>query len=168
MKLLYEATKWLDHVTQFPMRRRITNNSDGTSDVVRAEGSIIQQGTPRNAKNYNNMETGILANSIYNSFLVQWILQLQRASEEVKGEYGTVSIVNTNKYPFDSPSKTVSITEKCSNLQYNVEVEVVESDGNVERIMIFDKQLNGFKIAFKGSAKNVKFAYKIIGGKYNG
>lgn len=166
MKLLYEATKWLDHVAQFPMRRRITNNSDGTSDVVRAEGNIIQQGTPRNAQNYNNMESGILANSIYNSFLVQWILQLQRASEEVKGEYGTVSIVNTNKYPFTSPAVTVAISEKCSTLQYSVEIEVQEADGNVERIMVYDKQLNGFKIAFKGSAKNVTFAYKIIGGKY--
>ena len=51
MGLLYNATKWLDHVTQYPMRRRITSNSDGTSDVVRAEGEIIQQGTPRNAQN---------------------------------------------------------------------------------------------------------------------
>ena len=24
MGLLYKATKWLDHVTQYPMRRRIT------------------------------------------------------------------------------------------------------------------------------------------------
>lgn len=84
MGLLYNATKWLDHVTQYPMRRRITSNSDGTSDVVRAEGEIIQQGTPRNAQNYNNMESGILANSIYNSFLVQWVLQLQRASGKSK------------------------------------------------------------------------------------
>ena len=65
MGLLYNATKWLDHVTQFPMRKRITQNSDGTSDVVRAEGEIIQQGTPRNASNYNNIETGILANQIH-------------------------------------------------------------------------------------------------------
>lgn len=166
MGLLYNATKWLDHVTQYPMRRRITQNEDGTSDVVRAEGEVIQQGTARNAKNYNNMETGILSNSIYGAFLLQQTLQLMRSSEETKGEYGTVSIVNTNSYPFSSPSKTVSITEKCSNLNYHVEVEVLEADGNVERIDIFDKQLNGFKIAFKGSAKNATFSYKIVGGKY--
>ena len=65
MGLLYKATKWLDHVTQYPMRRRITNNKDGTADIVRAEGDVIQQGTPRNAKNYNNMEEGILANQIH-------------------------------------------------------------------------------------------------------
>ena len=28
MGLLYKATKWLDHVTQYPMRRRITNNKE--------------------------------------------------------------------------------------------------------------------------------------------
>lgn len=166
MGLIYNATKWLDHVTQYPMRRKITQNDDGTSDIIRAEGEVIQQGTARNAKNYNNMESGILSNSIYGSFLMQQVLQLMRSSEETKGEYGTVSIVNTNKYPFTSPSKTVSIAEQRSNLNYHVVTEVLEADGNVERIDIFDKQLNGFKIAFKGSAKNVTFSYKIVGGKY--
>lgn len=166
MGLIYNATKWLDHVTQYPMRRKITENDDGTSDIIRAEGEVIQQGTARNAKNYNNMESGILSNSIYGSFLMQQILQLMRSSEETKGEYGTVSIVNTSSYPFTSPSKTVSITEQRSNLNYHVVAEVLEADGNVERIDVFDKQLNGFKIAFKGSAKNVTFSYKIVGGKY--
>ena len=166
MGLLYNATKWLDHVTEYPMRRRITENDDGTVDVVRAEGDIIQQGTASNAKNYNNMETGILANSIYGAFLVQQILQLMRSDEETKGEYGTVTIANTSNYPFTSPSTTVSISEKRSNLNYTVNVEVQQADGNVERIDVFDKQLNGFKIAFKGSARNVTFSYKIVGGKY--
>ena len=83
-----------------------------------------------------------------------------------KGEYGTVTIANTSNYPFTSPSKTVSISEKRSNLNYIVNVEVQQADGNVERIDVFDKQLNGFKIAFKGSARNVTFSYKIVGGKY--
>ena len=166
MGLLYTATKWFDHVTQFPMRRRITQNVDGTSDVVRAEGDIIQQGTARNAKNYNNMETGILANQIHILVLGQQVLQLQRASEENHGEFGTVTISNTNKYPFSSPAATVAIKEKRSNLDYIVEVEVLSSDGNVETVNVFDKQLNGFKIAFKGSAKTVEFRYKITGGRY--
>ena len=40
MGLLYKATKWLDHVTQYPMRRRITNNEDGTADIVRAKSHM--------------------------------------------------------------------------------------------------------------------------------
>ncbi|RGG95752.1 hypothetical protein DWW67_06045 [Coprobacillus sp. AF16-47] len=166
MGLLYNATKWLDHVTQFPMRKRITQNSDGTSDVVRAEGEIIQQGTPRNASNYNNIETGILANQIHILVLQQEMLQIQRATEENHGEFGEVVLKNTNKYPFPSPSVTVEIKEKRSNLNYTVAIEVTKSDGNVEIVEIFDKQLNGFKMAFKGSAKNVTIKYKITGGRY--
>lgn len=166
MRLLYNATKWLDHVTQFPMRRRITNNSDGTSDVVRAEGNIIQQGTPRNAKNYNNMETGILGNQMQVLVIEQQMLQLQRAVEDNHGEYGEVSITNTNKYPFSSSAVTVPIKEKRSHLDYEVSVEVVETDGNVEHIDVFDKQLNGFKIAFRGSSKKLKVKYKVTGGRY--
>ena len=161
MGLLYKATKWLDHVTQYPMRRRITNNKDGTADIVRAEGDVIQQGTPRNAKNYNNMEEGILA-----LLLQQETLQLQRAAAENHGEFGVVTIKNTNKYPFSSASITVPIKEKRSNLDYVVQIEVSETDGNIERIEVFDKQLNGFKLAFKGSAKNVKLKYKVTGGRY--
>ena len=166
MGLLYNATKWLDHVTQFPMRKRITQNLDGTSDVVRAEGEIIQQGTPRNAANYNNMETGILANQIHILVLQQEMLQIQRATRENRGEFGKVVLKNTNKYPFSSPSVTVEIKEKRSNLNYTVAIEVTNSDGNVEIVEIFDKQLNGFKMAFKGSAKNVTIKYKITGGRY--
>ena len=148
MGLLYKATKWLDHVTQYPMRRRITNNKDGTADIVRAEGDVIQQGTPRNAKNYNNMEEGILANQILALFLQQETLQLQRAAAENHGEFGVVTIKNTNKYPFSSGSITVPIKEKRSNLDYVVQIEVSETDGNIETIEVFDKQLNGFKLAF--------------------
>lgn len=166
MGLLYNATKWLDHVTQYPMRRKITQNSDGTSDIVRAEGNIIQQGTPRNAKNYNNMESGILANQIHILVLQQETLQLQRAAAENHGEFGEVTIKNTNKYPFSSASITVPIKEKMSNFDYVVQIEVSETDGNVESIEVFDKQLNGFKLAFKGSAKNVKLKYKVTGGRY--
>lgn len=166
MGLLYNATKWLDHVTQYPMRRKITQNSDGTSDIVRAEGDVIQQGTPRNAKNYNNMEGGILANQIHILVLQQEMLQQQRALKENHGEFGEVEITNTNKYPFSSPAVTIPIKEKRANVDYTVQVEVMETDGNIEVVEILDKQLNGFKIAFKGSAKNVKLKYKITGGRY--
>lgn len=166
MGLLYNATKWLDHVTQYPMRRRITKNDDDTYDLVRAEGEIIQQGTARNAKNYNNMESGILANQIHLLVLGQHVLQLQRAAEESRGEFGTVTVTNANRYPFFSAAVTIAIKEKRSNLDYVVNVELVEADGNVEKIEVFDKQLNGFKLHFLGSATSAEFKYKLTGGRY--
>ncbi len=166
MGLLYNATKWLDHVTQYPMRRRITKNDDETYDLIRAEGEIIQQGTARNAKNYNNMESGILGNQIHLLVLGQQMLQVQRACEDTRGEFGVITVTNANRYPFASAAVTVPIKEKRSNLDYVVEVEIVSSNGNVEQIEVFDKQLNGFKIRFTGSAKSAEFKYKLTGGRY--
>lgn len=164
MGLLYNATKWLDHVTQNPMRRRITQNADGTCDIVRAEGDIIQQGTPRNAKNYNNIEEGILSNQVHLLVLGQHVIQLQRAAEENHGEFGLVMINNSNTYPFTSSAVTIPLERKRTNINYTVDVELIEADGNVEEILIYDKQLNGFKMAFKGSAKAVQIKFKIEGG----
>ena len=166
MGLLYKATKWLDHVTQYPMRRRITNNKDGTADIVRAEGDVIQQGTPRNAKNYNNMRRGFLQIRFLLCFLQQRNASTTKEQLQKIMANSVVTIKNTNKYPFSSASITVPIKEKRSNLDYVVQIEVSETDGNIETIEVFDKQLNGFKLAFKGSAKNVKLKYKVTGGRY--
>ncbi len=48
---MYRATEWKDHVTEFPNRRKLTNNEDGTVDVEKAQGAVIQQGTPQSATN---------------------------------------------------------------------------------------------------------------------
>ena len=43
-------------------------------------------------------------------------------------------------------------------------VEVVSADGLVGDIEVYDKALNGFKIRYTGSAKNVKLRYYVQGG----
>ena len=44
--------------------------------------------------------------------------------------------------------------------------EVISADGEVGNVIVTDKQLNGFKIAFTGSAKNVTIKYYVQGGMY--
>ena len=56
---MYNQTEWKDHVTQYPNRREITDNPDGTKEVTKAQGEIIQQGTPQSATNFNKQENGI-------------------------------------------------------------------------------------------------------------
>ena len=56
---MYKQTEWKDHVTQYPNRRKITDNGDGTQEVEKAQGEIIQQGTAQSATNFNNEENGI-------------------------------------------------------------------------------------------------------------
>lgn len=37
---------------------------------------------------------------------------------------------------------------------------------NLHHVIVYDKQLNGFKLKFEGSAKTVKVKYKVRGGMY--
>ena len=167
MSLIYDTLHWLDHVVQYPGRKKIIENPDGTVDLERSEGEVIQQGTPRNATNYNNQEQGILANSLGLAQLQQNQNQHARSITDLAGEVGTTSLSNTQKYPFNSPGITIPIAKQRFNLNYDVEVEIISSLGGfVEEVIVYDKQLNGFKIKFTGSATSVSLKYKLVGGMY--
>ena len=51
---------WKDHVTQFSNRYKEVNNADGTITHEAVEGEVIQEGTPQNAENFNDLEQGYL------------------------------------------------------------------------------------------------------------
>ena len=77
-------------------------------------------------------------------------------------ETGTTVLTNTKEYPFNDSKKTVAITQTRQTLFYDVETVVVSYSGGLPgNIIVSDKQLNGFKLEFDGSAKSVTIAYKI-------
>lgn len=77
-------------------------------------------------------------------------------------ETGTTTLTNTKTYPFNNSKKTVAITKTRQTLFYDVEIEVTAYSGGLPgNLIISDKQLNGFKLEFDGSAKSVTVAYKI-------
>ena len=86
---------------------------------------------------------------------------------EVLGELHTITLTNTQKFPFnssvDSP-KTIALTTTRKNLFYTVEAEVVAHTGMVGDVTVSDKALNGFKIAFTGSGSSVTLAVRVKGG----
>lgn len=55
----YPRTKWNDHVVEFPNRYTEIDNGDGTITHDKAPGEIVQEGTPINATNLNNIEAGL-------------------------------------------------------------------------------------------------------------
>lgn len=166
MSMVYNLLHWMDHVTEHPGRRHITEVSDDTVDLSRAEGAVLQQGTPRNAKNYNNMETGIFAANVLTSWIWTLLLQNRRQLEDLSGERGEVTLTNSKKYPFSDASHTVDLTDRRSSLDYRVDVEVASvSGGLIECVEVYDRQLNGFKIRFKGSATKATLKYCVTGGK---
>lgn len=163
---MYNRKYWQDHVTQYENRYTETTNPDGTITHVPVEGTVIQEGTPQNATNFNNLETGVYAGNELGADLVRLMLQQGRALSKIKGEPGTVALTNTLTYPFNNSVKTVSLSEKRDTADYTVEIEGVDAGiaDNAGRIVITDKLVNGFKIAFTGGAASVSVKYTIRGG----
>lgn len=50
-----ENFKWKDQVWEHPRRYKLQQNADGTVDVIPEKGKSIQEGTPVNAKNLNQI-----------------------------------------------------------------------------------------------------------------
>lgn len=167
MGLLYNLTNWLDHVVEFPGRKKMTQNSNGTVDFQRAEGDIIQNGTPQSATNFNNVETGVMANQVHLLQTDQRLMQVERLTDDLNGTAGQVTLKNTQKYPFNNSGTTVAIKIERNRLDYDVAPELLSSEGGfVEDIIIYDKQLNGFKVKYTGSATQAVVKYIVTGGLY--
>ena len=139
---------------------KIYNPTPWEDDIYDEEsGELIQEGTPMSRKQFYNMETGILTANILGAYLLQHIMQHQRALAELEGEIKEISLTNNLAYP-----QTVALDHERDTLAYQVWVEVVSADGLVGDIEVYDKALNGFKIRYTGSAKNVKLRYYVQGG----
>lgn len=140
---MYNRTQWKDRVV------------DSTT------GEVIQEGTLQSAGNFNNMEDGIEDAAVAAAFLVIAAGQLdaQTAAEEK-----TVTLTNSQSYPFNNSQKTVSLSITRTTTAYSVDVEVLEHSGDVGDILISDKLLNGFKVRFDGSAKSATVKLIIKGG----
>lgn len=169
---MYNQTEWKDHVTEFPNRRTITANPDGTSEVVKAQGTVIQQGTPQSGTNFNNGENGIQDAHTAFQVVLQYFIQFERWVRQKVADYAaeflneiqTVTLTNTEKFPFNTSQITVTMVTSRNTLNYDVSWEVTASNGNVGDITVTDKQLNGFKIAYDGSATSVTLKIRIKGG----
>lgn len=162
----YNKTFWKDHVTEFEDRFREVLNPDGTITHESVEGQIIQQGTPQNAQNFNKIEDGIFSSNELGAELTRIVIKQGQAIKNLLGEIGTVTLTNTLAYPFNNSKKTVALSVKRDTMDYTVEVEATAAGGDVGKVIISDKQLNGFKIEHTGSAASVTVKYIVKGGMY--
>ena len=80
-------------------------------------------------------------------------------------ERHVVELKNTASYPFNNSTKTVSLAITRDNTDYTVDVDIQAHTGNVGEIQIYDKQLNGFKVKYDGSAESATLILRIKGGK---
>ncbi|MBC3798013.1 hypothetical protein [Acetobacterium tundrae] len=57
--MAYTKTQWQDHVTTYNNRYTETENADGSINLTKVQGEVIQQGTPMSAENFNKLEAGV-------------------------------------------------------------------------------------------------------------
>lgn len=156
---------WKDHVTQFSNRYKEINNADGTITHEAVEGEVIQEGTPQNAKNFNDMEQRILAAGEVAGLAMLKVGAVESKVEGLAGEIIETTLTNSKEYPFNNSQKTLALKTPRGNLDYTVFVESSTEDaGGIGEIKITDKQLNGFKIEFTGAAKEVSVKCTVQGG----
>ena len=140
---MYRNTHWIDEV------------KDQETEEV------IQEGTPQSAGNFNNMEGGISDAHLAAALL---IIQSSLTADQVATEEKTVTLSNSQSYPFNNSTQTIALNTVRNFTDYTVEAEITDHDGNVGDVKIFDRMLNGFKVAYDGSAKKATIKLRIKGG----
>lgn len=79
-------------------------------------------------------------------------------------ETGSVTLTNSQEFPFNNSKRTVALQTAQANADYLVVTEIMDFTGNVGDIVITDKMTNGFAIQHTGSASSVEVDYFVIGG----
>ncbi|MEY8330225.1 hypothetical protein AALB81_13010 [Lachnospiraceae bacterium 48-33] len=140
---MYRNTQWLDEVKDIDT------------------GELIQEGTDQSAGHFNNMEHGISDAHLAAALLV---IQSSLTADQVATEEKTVTLTNTQRYPFNNSTQTIALSTVRNFADYTVEAEITDHEGNVGEVRIFDRMLNGFKVAYDGSAKSATIKLRIKGG----
>ena len=77
-------------------------------------------------------------------------------------ETGVVTLTNTKQYPFNDSGNTVALAFEQDGTDYRIETEVISSEGETGNIRVYDKAVNGFRIAFTGSAKSAEIRFRLL------
>ena len=165
---MYNRTIWVDETDEFENRYTETANPDGTITHTKVTGEVYVEGTPQSAQYFNNMEDGIQDAHIGADLILNGLRQLGWRTEDLEKatvqETGTVNLTNTQEFPFNNSKVTVPLTNVRDNLNYIVVVVSKTGSGNIGEIEISERQVNGFKIEFTGSAPSATVVYAVIGG----
>jgi len=79
-------------------------------------------------------------------------------------EQGIIRLENTAAYPFNNSAQIVALQQERSGQDYSVLTELLASDGAVGSVRVDGKAVNGFQIAFTGSASYAELRYTVLEG----
>lgn len=160
-----ELVNWKDHVVEYPGRFEETDLGDGMIQLRPSPGKVKQQGTPQNGTNFNTMDLAALEAMLMASEGTRALIMLGNTVKSLVGEKVQVTLTNTQPYPHNNSKKTVQLLTRRDNMDYIVDYEIVSVvGGSVGEIEFSDKLLNGFKIAYTGSAKSMVVNCYVKGG----
>lgn len=160
-----DLVNWKDHVVEFPGRYEEKDLGGGLVQHTASPGKVKQQGTPQNATNFNIMDMAALEAMLMSSENARNILHIGRILEGLSGDKIQVTLTNSQKYPHNNSKKTVQLPVTKNNMKYTITCEVVEvTGGAVGEFEFTDKLLNGFKIAYTGSASKAIVNCYVRGG----
>lgn len=163
---MYNPVFWEDRIAQYPRRVSVVDVENGLKEWKPAPGEIIKNGTQQSSRNFGNMDFGILESALMNGYMAQILRIVSDHVEDLSGQYLKATLKNTYPYPASNAESTVTLPVMVNNTDYTVTAEVLESDGYIDRITVYGKALNAFKVKYYGSAKNVTLRLHVIGGMY--
>lgn len=82
----------------------------------------------------------------------------------LKCEEGTKVLSNSLAYPFNNSKASVALSKTQNDTSYVVITDVTSANGSAGEIIASEKQTNGFKLEYTGSASSVTVHYIVIGG----
>ena len=163
---MYIPVFWDDRIVEFPRRVSSVSLGNGLFEWTPAPGEIIKRGTQQSATNFGNMDFGVLETELIALFAVTNLRLAQESIDDMRGQVISVDLQNTLKFPATNAEKTVILPQTVNKVDYDVFAEVVSADGPVERVEVYGKALNAFKVCYSGSAKNVTVKLHVTGGLY--
>ena len=166
--MAYVKQHWKDEVTEYEHRFTETANGDGTITHTKVTGEVLQEGTLQDAEHFNHMEDGI--GDAHDS-----IAAIQAAASESdtrieslekirKIEVGTVTLTNSLAAPFNNTLQSIPLETEQDDVYYLVDILSVSGYGNIGEVQVSDRQVNGFKLSYTGSAPSAEITYMVIGG----
>lgn len=156
---------WSDHTVEYPGRFELQELGNGLVLLVPSPGKVKKQGTPQNATNFNVMDFAALEAMLMAAENTRNIRQIVNTVDGLVGEKIQLTLTSSQRYPHNNSKKTVQLPESRNTTDYIVECEAVSyTGGAVGEFVITDKLLNGFKVAFTGSAKSVVVNCYVKGG----
>ena len=140
-------------------RPYMSTNATGsyTPTMWRDDVPGIQDGTPIDETNLNNLE--LLA-----EYLAEVLLKTNAKVNNLDGEVVTVTLTNTGDFYTNNSVKTIPLGTRRDTLDYIVSAEIQGDTTNVGDVVIYDKQTNGFKVKYTGSAASATIKLYVHGG----